>query len=54
MITSLAGFANADPDPGSLDDLAAVGSVITSLAGFAGDGLPQAPGGRTAMPANLR
>src|SRR5713226_2488221 len=41
VVTSLAGFESA-------------GSVVTSLAGFAGARRPQAPGGRTPIPAALR
>jgi hypothetical protein len=41
VVTSLAGFEGP-------------GSVVSSLAGFAGARRPQAPGGRTAIPADFR
>jgi hypothetical protein len=61
VVTALAGFA-ALVFPflerffglGFVADGSAVDPVVTSLAGFAGARRPQAPGGRTPMPAAFR
>jgi len=55
-VTSLAGFETVGwSGDGSLADwVAPPGSGVTPLAGFAGGRRPQAPGGRTAMPAAFK
>ena len=53
MVTSLAGFEISESPTLSTTPLTPSGSVVTSLAGFAGR-RPQLPGGRTGIPAALR
>ena len=54
LVTPLAGFAETGPALATWAGSDGAGSVVTSLAGFAGEARPHAPGGRSAIPASLK